>query len=496
MVLFIVALGLFNFFYGELVPVNEGLGWDGVTYARLTEYIDHMISTGRLSSYYAQRILPSLIVRYVLLFSGLEFSIENIIRIFLLYNTLLLAVSCVIWKRISDNFSLTPNGRWIGFGGLFLSYGYSKNLFYAPVTTDATALLIGLLLLLFHVEKRPIALLATTVIGAFAWPVVSICGALLLFFLRTELSGGVISPAASPCSARSVQFSRWVMWAWFGLLGVCIMGFALSHGIAAEFWMGLNVKRLADLLTGIPSHAGAAIALLMLVGSLAYFNAVVARLHKTSFILIGLSIAAVLIPWTVVSQISNSHVPNPNGVGMMREYIFFPPTGKFLLPFVSLAVFWGPLVLLLFLKWQAFCREARRLGPGVVAVIGFSLPLGLANDPRYMIAAWPFFVLGGVLALEPQSSNEPRFPLAFVVLTLLYAQFWMKLNLAPWTAGDYEGLADFPKQMLFMHHGRWMNWWSYSLQLVGIGLSLLWLRNDLKRINHQEAILTEGHSGC
>lgn len=274
------------------------------------------------------------------------------------------------------------------------------------------------------------------------------------------------------------------------------MGFALSHGIAAEFWMGLNVKRLADLFTGIPSHAGAAIALLMLVGSLAYFNAVIARLHKTSFILIGLSIAAVLIPWTVVSQISNSHVPNPNGVGMMREYIFFPPTGKFLLPFVSLAVFWGPLVLLLFLKWQAFCREARRLGPGVVAVIGFSLPLGLANDPRYMIAAWPFFVLGGVLALEPQSSNEPRFPLAFVVLTLLYAQFWMKLNLAPWTTGDYEGLADFPKQMLFMHHGRWMNWWSYSLQLVGIGLSLLWLRNDLKRINHQEAILTEDHSGC
>jgi len=319
------------------------------------------------------------------------------------------------------------------------------------------------------------------VIGAFAWPVVSICGALLIFFLRTDLPRELISPPATAVAARPGQLARRVVQAWLVLLAGSVLGFAALRGMAAESWVGANVSRLEGLLTGLPSHAGAAIALAMIAGSVAFPSGVVARLHKTPLLLVGISIAAVLVPWGVVRLISNPDVANPNGMEMMREYIFYPPSGKFLLPFVSLAVFWGPAVLLLFLKWQAFCREARRLGPGFVAVIGFSLPLGLANDPRYMIAAWPFFVLGLVLALEAQSGKESIFPLAFVMLTLLYAQFWMKLNLAPWPPGDYDGIADFPKQMLFMHHGRWMNWWSYSLQLAGIGLSLLWLRHAMKR---------------
>ena len=59
--------------------------------------------------------------------------------------------------------------------------------FYYPVLTDVTALFVSLLALLFYVEKRPIALFATTIVGAFSWQIVSICGALLLFFPRTNL---------------------------------------------------------------------------------------------------------------------------------------------------------------------------------------------------------------------------------------------------------------------------------------------------------------------
>jgi hypothetical protein len=184
------------------------------------------------------------------------------------------------------------------------------------------------------------------------------------------------------------------------------------------------------------------------------------------------------IPWVIVRGISSPSVPDPSGFMLVLRLLLFPPNGKFLLPLVALAALWGPIVLLLLLQWKEFCIEARKLGPGFVAVIGLNLPLGLVAESRFVTFAWPFFMLGAVLAMESRTKST-AFKFAFAVLTILYAQFWMKINLAPWTGSDYEHLLDFPKQVFFMHYGLWMNWWSYSLQLCVIVLSVLWLRSTM-----------------
>src|SRR5450759_2625136 len=80
MILIVLALGLLNFFWGEKVPAGGGFGWDGVLYADMVRNLDSMISGGQLSSYHAQRILPSAIVRSMLLFSEVSMSDTNIIR--------------------------------------------------------------------------------------------------------------------------------------------------------------------------------------------------------------------------------------------------------------------------------------------------------------------------------------------------------------------------------------------------------------------------------
>jgi hypothetical protein len=135
--------------------------------------------------------------------------------------------------------------------------------------------------------------------------------------------------------------------------------------------------------------------------------------------------------------------------------------------------------LLLLLNWKSFCCQARKLGPGFVAVVGLALPLGLPTEPRFVTLAWPFFVLGAVLSLEGRDKSV-AFRYAFAVLTVLYGQFWMKLNLAPWTGGDVANLSTFPKSMLFMHLGMWMGWSSYLAQLCAVVLSALWLRSTLR----------------
>ena len=267
MTLIVIALGVLNFFFGEIVPAGGGFGWDGVNYANMTRNLESMISNGQLSNYYAQRILPSAVVRGMLLFLDASFNDRNIIRGFELYNLMLLVAATWVWKRIADNFSISLGGRWIGFCGLFLSYMCSKQTFYYPVLTDVTALFIGLLALLFYVEKHPFALLATTIIGAFAWQIVSICGALLLIFPRTDLPPEVIAPTTSTYTIDSVKISRLIKFGWVVLLILSIVGVvSLSRSEKDIAWLVYSlVSRLSSLLTGLPSLVGVTIALAMLV---------------------------------------------------------------------------------------------------------------------------------------------------------------------------------------------------------------------------------------
>jgi hypothetical protein len=156
MIFIILVLGVFNLLFGEIVPAGGGFGWDGVTYADMVRRLASMISDGQLSRYYAQRILPAVTVRAILTVSAADLSDKNIIYGFEVLNLLALVVGAIAWRRIADRLSIGPSGLWIGFASLFLNYFATKHLMFAPVTTDAAALLVNLLLLLFYRERRPL----------------------------------------------------------------------------------------------------------------------------------------------------------------------------------------------------------------------------------------------------------------------------------------------------------------------------------------------------
>jgi hypothetical protein len=491
MVLIVVVLGLLNFFWGEKVPAGNGFGWDGVFYAEMVRNLDSMIADGTLSGYYAQRILPSAIVRSMLLLAGMPSSDANIIHGFELYNLVLLVGACWAWKRVADNFSLSLGGRWMGFSAIFVNYQCSKQAFYYPVLTDVTALFVAMLLMLFYVERRPVALFVTAIVGAFCWPVVSVCGALLLVFLGSSLPTAVVAPAPPSLTIKSFTVSQLaglgavLALSMIGYMSLTLTEWGPACNTPAMFANAMAARpceldRLfaRQFLTALPSLAAMLIALVMLVGSGSFFQAVLANLRSARWPLWALAMAAVAIPFGVVKLISNPGVAAPSSLMRLVDAALFPPEGKFLLPAVTLAVFWGPVVLLLLLYWKQFCVEVRKLGPGVVAVIAISLPLGMVGEPRFMTVAWPFFVLGLVLALEA-ASTKASFKWALAVLTVAYAQFWMRFNLSPWLAPDGAGLLLFPKQVYFMHYGLWMAWWPYLLQLAALVLSAIWLHKTV-----------------
>lgn len=485
MTLLVLALGAFTLLLGDMVPVNDGLGWDGVMYATLTRNVFQMITDGQLNSYYAQRLLPSLVVRELLMLAHLPLENVNIIKAFFLYNWVLLVGASLVWKRIADCLTLTVMGRWLGFAAIFLNFEGAKQAFYYPVLTDVTALFVGMLLLLFYLQRRPLALLVTAVIGAFAWQVVGLSGAILLFFLHANLSAQSISPAPGSAFGNSPRLLGKMSRAWLIALVASTIFVLIAFGV--EEFLGARasafhikvLQAVGRVVTGMPSLLAVLFALALMVNSRACIAEVMTGLLRTEKRLVLMALAAIFIPWLVVRFISNPAVANPSGLGLVARLMLMPPNGKILLALVTNFVFWGPMIALLLIKWEQFCVEARRLGPGFMGVISFSLLLCLVTEPRFMTSAWPFFVLGGVLVVEKLGHRRPFF-IVFAVLSLLLAQFWLKINVEPWLGPADDSLKSFPKQLYFMHYGLWMNWTAYFLQLLLVGVSVLWMKKSLR----------------
>jgi hypothetical protein len=488
MIVLVLLLGAITLILGDMVPANDGLGWDGVMYGKLTRDMFQMIHDGQLNSYYAQRVLPSLLVRGLLDLTGLPLTNPNIIKAFFLYNWVLLLGVCMLWRRVSNHFSLSVTGRWLGFAAIFLNFECAKQSFYYTVLTDVTALFVGMLMLVFYVERRPLPLLITSLIGAFAWQVVGLSGAILLAFMNTALSASAITPVSvlpavsAPHVIRRISKTWWIVLALSALVVAVVFGGFALFGEEPTLLRTKLLQGVGRFATGAPSLLAAFIGLAMLVNSRAFIAEVLVGIRRTNKLPVAFAIAAIVIPALVVRAISNPLVPNPSGMGLVAWLMLLPPNGKILLSLVTNFVFWGPMVIVLLLKWDAFCVEARRLGPGFVFVIGLSLLLCLVTEPRFITSAWPFFVLGGVLVMEKQTGRQ--FLIVFGVLTLLLAQFWLKINFEPWVGPADDNLKSFPKQLYFMHYGLWMSWPTFAVQLLLAGITIVLMKKSLEPKSH------------
>lgn len=182
----------------------------------------------------------------------------------------------------------------------------------------------------------------------------------------------------------------------------------------------------------------------------------------------------------VIDKISNPKLINPNDFVWSIHHLFLiPPEGKVLLPVVTLGVYWGPIVLIVLMRWKSFCYGMDKLGPGLVIMVCVLMPLILVTEPRYITLAWPTVVLGMIVALDGMKLDL-KFWRSYVLISIFFAQFWLKINIVPWSGPDTDGLLSFPKQLWFMHYGFWMSWPTFIAQSIALFLSLIWLSRSIK----------------
>ena len=493
----VLALGLFNMMFGEIVPAGDGLGWDGVLYGAMVRRLGAMIAHGEISHYYAQRLLPAAIVRTGMLVLGAPFTDAGIVRAFEIYNLVLLAGACLIVRRIADALSFDVAQRWMLFGGIFVNFALSKQAFFLPVLTDVTAFITSLLMLMLYLERRPWPLLAAAIVGAFAWPLISLTGALLLLFPR---GGAVGAPVESHVDKRQLRIAlicglaaiaAFVLFALYtatdprcavvsDVLSRLPLPGTLRGGLARVMARGAVCETVLGPFTAMPAVIGLMLALASLAGSAAARRALLAQALPLRPLVVARAVAAFLVPILVVRALANPAVADPSSILYLAHLALVPPAGKLLLPLVSLAAYWGPFVLVLVLRWPAFAARARAFGPGFVLVVAITLPFGLVGEPRFLATAWPFLVVGAVLALGNLARSR-AFVVTFALLSLALAQFWLPLTAKPWTGGDFVGLERFPKQLYFMHYGLWMGWPAYVAQFASFILAALLLARLVRR---------------
>ena len=302
----VLLLGLLSMGLGEIVPAGGGLGWDGVRYGEMVKRLPQMVSLREISPYYAQRILPSFLVRLGLESVTAPLDDQNIIRGFQVLDLVELVLGCVLWKAIADLLRLGVWGRWFGFLSLFGNFQNSKLVFFSPVQTDTTAFLTGILMLWLFLARRRWGLFACCIVSAFVWPTSNIMGAMLLLFLRDR-----------PVPELETRPRRVFLSKWKGLLFsilLAISGIALAWSMR-DVWV--HWRRLVGVSAFVPSLY------LVGLGALYYLRMprpvleVKGRLASLRISQIGLACAAILVPQFVLHVLANPAIPNANSLRLL-----------------------------------------------------------------------------------------------------------------------------------------------------------------------------------
>ena len=100
LVLLLAVIVAMNYF-GEIVAMNDGAGWDGVIYRDIVLHIEDDFFTGGINKYHMHRFLPFAIVHFVLKWTGLGFDPIYIYKVCAATNIVWLAVSVLYFFRLS-----------------------------------------------------------------------------------------------------------------------------------------------------------------------------------------------------------------------------------------------------------------------------------------------------------------------------------------------------------------------------------------------------------
>lgn len=465
----LLIAGTLGIVLGERIPVNGGMGWDGLYYAEIARNFPDL-GEAAVSAYRLQRILPPVVVGALLWALQIAPSDPAILLGFTLLNFLAHAATCVAWWKIARHLGISAAGFAIGVAGLFANFAVLRQSSYLPVTVDSAALAVGTLQLLWYLADRPRSLALVTAAGGFVWQLALPVGLALLLLRRGVARPAEVGRSWAILAAAAVTVLYLVRFLRLHLGGIHVVGAGPVVPVQQP-WLALS------LLVCLTYLAAIVVSLLRGYGP----RDVPAALRSIRPRRVVFAMGAVLLPALVVRIVHGGRGPGDEmTLAQFSSFLAVLPVtrpGVFLVAHVA---YFGPVLLLAVAAWRTVAAAIRSEGAGLVVVMLGGALVALSSESRQSIIFLPFVVAYTSLALDQLGLARPLAP-ATLLLGLLTSRFWLPL--------DHVTEAQLPDRWLtpqelayhfngyFANHGPWMTngWYLVHLATAVAAGAALWL---------------------
>lgn len=435
LVLLAFLVAMTGFAFNRRILHNDGLGFDGVRYAKWARAFPDEVFTGKgMNTYSTVRLLPSAVVHYSMRLTGVEMTNRNVVRAFGLLHVVLITLAARCWVLTARELGLGVGARWFGFAALFLNFVVVRMASYYPVLTDVPAYAVSAAILLGYLKRWNVFLAAVTLAAGFTFPPAFLVGIILLLFPReTETTPTQSAPwrlhLLLPLMAVSLE-----MWlAWPILTGTAppkvlfvppmtsLVWFSFAI-VAAYLFLGLafllNSDRLFDvktILRRLICWQTLFVIALFACREVAYRSISTYQGLASSLVLQRITMAGMVYP----------------GVSLIAHTVYF-----------------GPVILVALWLWRPVCGVIHRQGVGLTLVTVLAVCMGMFSESRCLVNFLPLLVPFVALAVQEQLAWRPVVYVGFCAASLALTRPWVNLNenfprrylenFGPWmTRGDY-----------------------------------------------------------
>jgi len=399
---------------GEQVPANDGLGWDGVRFARYATSGPRALLDREINSYYVQRTGPSLVVHGIIRALGQPFDSITIRWTFVALNLVLLTGSIAMLADTCRRLGLSTGARWALFLGLFMNPANGRLPVYYANIGDSTAFTLGMAMLWGWCARKPWVLVVSSLIALVSWPAA--------FYLLLPL---IVWPKAQPGGegVNDRPHRRSLDWRWcvaaLPLGGLLLFASSLLVAMPAPPWRApwTAASLVANAwLFGMAAAAALALIDRTTVGSL---------VRGASLRTVATAVALFLAGRAFVAATSSGSLAFSE-VTYWREVLLYVRTRPFAPP-VGHAAYFGALAVVSSVVWPRALAVARRLGPGPFLALALMGLQALDTESRRLNANWPLVALCTVMVIEPWLRDR-RAMAALTAACLLFSKLWW-----PWS---------------------------------------------------------------
>lgn len=442
---------------GEQVPANDGMGWDGVRFARYATRGPQALWEREINSYYVQRMGPSLVVHGIIKAAGQPFDSVTIRCTFLGMNLILLTGSIVMLVDVSRRLALSTNARWLLFLGLFVNPANGRLPVYYANIGDSTAFTLGAALLWGWCARKPWVLVLASLIALVSWPAAFYLLTPLILWPRAEEAAGRIQERPSGPSLD---------WKWG------VMALPIGALLMAASWRMAGMTDVPGWSPWTTASLGANAWLfgLSAVTALALVDRTMAREVRTACSLktLATTLALFLAGRAFVAATTSGSLAFSE-VTYWREVLLYLQMRPFA-PAVGHAAYFGALAVVSYVVWPRALAVARWLGPGPFGALALMGLQALDTESRRLNANWPLVGLCTVIVIEPWLRDR-RVMVATTAVCLLFSKLWWR-----WSGPDLFAEAHDPGNYYNLQ-GPSMSDEAYVVHLVATAVlaTIVWL---------------------